>query len=62
MTWREIKRAAETAGISDNDELVSIECERLEGDKRLHIARSGKALKLREFPDESKLDVNGCAV
>lgn len=62
MTWNEIKKAVESAGIKETDDLIAIECERIDGDKKLHVAKSGKMIQLREFPDESKMDLNGCAV
>ena len=61
MTWKEIKDAVEKAGVRENEEILSIECER-DGDKTLHSARAGKFLRLREPIDEKKADVNGCAI
>lgn len=61
MTWNEIKHAAEIAGIKETDEIVSIECERRDGDRILHAAKSGDMIMLREHTDEKKVDTHGCA-
>lgn len=61
MTWNEIKRAAEIAGIKETDEIAAIECERRDGDKTFHPAKSGNMIVLREHPDEEKTDAHGCA-
>ena len=61
MTWKEINKAVETAGVDENEEILLIECELHDGDKVLHAARAGKALRLREHFDEERTDVNGCA-
>ena len=61
MTWNEIKQAAENAGIKETDEIVAIECERRDGDKIFHRARSGNMIILREHTDEQKSDTHGCA-
>ncbi|MFN0279812.1 MAG: hypothetical protein ACKVRN_14630 [Pyrinomonadaceae bacterium] len=61
MTWKEIKAAVENAGITERDNLVSIECERRDGDKKLHVARSGAMFQLREHLDVAKADAHGCA-
>lgn len=61
MTWKEIKRAAETAGIKETDDIVAIECERRDGDKVFHRAKSGSMIILREHLDEKQADTHGCA-
>ena len=55
------KKAVQNAGIKETDEIVVIECERLDGDKMFHAAKSGNMIKLREHIDAAKADVHGCA-
>ena len=61
MTWNEIKKAVENAGIKETDEIVEIECERRDGDKVFHRAKSGDMIILREHLDDKKTDAHGCA-
>jgi hypothetical protein len=62
MTWKEIKKAVEEVGISDDEEISLIKCEFGEGDKTFHKVRLGKALKLAENPSPETEDAAGCAV
>ena len=62
MTWKEIKEAVETAGVSENEDILFIECELHDGDKTLHAARSGKVVRLKEHTDPERSGVNGCAI
>jgi hypothetical protein len=64
MTWREIKDAVEKAGVSEDEEIVQIQCENGEGDHTFHKLRLGKALKLTENVSEevSQKEAEGCAV
>lgn len=48
MTWKEIKRAVEQAGVKESDDIVEIQCELNDGSKTLHPIRLGKFLKLAE--------------
>lgn len=61
MTWKELKEAAEIAGVKESDDIVSIECERRDGDKTFQRAKSGNMIMLREHIDDKKSEVNGCA-
>jgi len=64
MTWRDIKKAVEQAGVDENDEIALIQCENGDGDHTLHKVRLGKALKLAEnvSAEKARLDAEGCAV
>ncbi|MBA3468435.1 MAG: hypothetical protein H0T53_02210 [Herpetosiphonaceae bacterium] len=53
MTWAEIKRAVEQAGIQDDDQISAIECEILEGDKTFQKIHVGNFVKLSENIAES---------
>ena len=48
MTWAEIKRAVEQAGIREDDDICAIECEILEGDKTFQKIHLGNFVKLSE--------------
>ena len=48
MTWSEIKKAVEEAGINEEDEVSVIQCQAHDGDKSLHKIKLGKFLKLAE--------------
>lgn len=61
MTWSEIKKAVAEAGVEEDDEICSIQCENGKGDKKLHRVRLGRALKLTEVRSESREDYSGCA-
>jgi len=61
MTWKEIKNAAEAAGIRDDDEVSVIECQPHNGAKTLHKMKLGKFVKLAEdFSDKARQDASGC--
>jgi len=64
MTWREIKRAVSEAGVSEDEEIILIQCENGEGDHTFEKTRLGKALKLSENVSAQKAreEANGCAV
>ena len=63
MTWSEVKKAVEEAGIDDKDDICEIQCQIHQGDKHLHPVRLGRTLKLAEGISESGLqDVLGCCV
>ena len=62
MTWKEIKHAAEEAGVTDDEEICVIQCENGDGDKHFHRVRLGYAVKLAENPQPSAKDHLGCAV
>lgn len=62
MTWAEIKRAVETAGIADQDEVEKIECNPFGGSKTLRRVVIGKLVRLKEAEsDRTKREANGCA-
>ncbi|HYL98526.1 MAG TPA: hypothetical protein VEZ90_06185 [Blastocatellia bacterium] len=52
MTWSQIKKAVEEAGITEDDEIIDIHCQLHGGDKTLHKMQLGNFVKLAE--DESK--------
>ena len=61
MTWREIKKAVDEAGISEEDEVSVIECQPHDGDKTLHKLKLGKFVKLAEnFSEEARKNASGC--
>ena len=45
MTWFEIKKAADEAGITDDEEIAVIACDPIEGDKSLHRVTIGRSVK-----------------
>jgi hypothetical protein len=63
MTWSEIKRAVEKAGVRDDEEISLIQCENGDGDHTFQKVRLG-ALKLAEniSADVTRRDSEGCAV
>jgi len=64
MTWSEIKRAVEEAGVREDEEISVIQCENGIGDHTFHKVRLGKTLKLAENVSEevSRKEAEGCAV
>jgi hypothetical protein len=61
MTWKEIKKAVEDAGIGEEDEVSVIQCQAHDGDKTLHKIKLGKFLKLSEDSSEgARQDASGC--
>ena len=61
MTWSEIKKAVEDAGIDEEDEVSVIQCQAHDGDKTLHTLRIGKFVKLTEnFSESGREDASGC--
>ena len=64
MTWAEIKKAVEQAGVRDDEEIGLIQCENGDGDHTFHKVRLGKKLKLAEnVPEEvARRKAEGCAV
>ena len=64
MTWGEIKKAIEQVGVTEDEEISSIQCENGKGDHTFHKVRLGNALKLAENASEevSRREANGCAV
>jgi hypothetical protein len=64
MTWSEIKEAVEQAGVSDDDEIASIQCEEGDGDNTFHRMRIGKTLKLVEnsSAEKAREAAEGCAI
>ncbi len=64
MTWAEIKSAVEQAGVRDDEEIGSIQCENGDGDHTFHKVRLGKTLKLVEnvSAEKAREDAEGCAI
>jgi hypothetical protein len=64
MTWIEIKKAVEQAGVRDDEEIGSIQCENGNGDHTFHKVRLGKTLRLTEnvSTEKAREDAAGCAV
>jgi len=64
MTWKEIKKAVEEAGVEEDEEIGLIQCENGDGDHTFHKVRLGKTLKLAEnvSPEVSRKEAGGCAV
>lgn len=64
MTWLQVKKAAEEAGVKDNDEIFEIHCEmqKAQGDKTFHKMSFGQRIKLVENPSQETLQENssGC--
>lgn len=62
MTWSEIKKAVEDAGIDDEDEVSVIQCQAHHGNKTLHKIKLGTYLKLSEdFSESAREEASGCA-
>jgi hypothetical protein len=62
MTWKEIKKAVEEAGVNEEEEIFLIQCEIGEGDKTFHKMRLGTTLKLAENAAADAEEYSGCAV
>lgn len=61
MTWSEIKKAVEDAGIAEEDEVSVIQCQAHDGAKTLHKIKLGKFVKLSEdFSDSAREEASGC--
>lgn len=61
MTWFEIKRAAEEAGIKDDEEIAAIACESEGGSKTLQRVVIGRSVKLTETHSTRRGEASGCA-
>ncbi|HET9529835.1 MAG TPA: hypothetical protein VFQ92_05750 [Blastocatellia bacterium] len=48
MTWSEIKKAVEQAGIKEEDDICTIHCAIHHGNKSLHPIRIGRFVRLAE--------------
>lgn len=59
MTWAELKRAAEQAGIQDNDNILAIECQMYHGDQTLQKVHQGNFVRLIENTTEAYLQETG---
>lgn len=64
MTWGEIKKAVEVAGVSEDEEICSIQCENEDGDHSFTKMKLGQRLKLSEgiSIERASRDADGCAV
>ena len=65
MTWAQIKKAAEEAGVRDDEEISLIQCESRvgEGDRTFHKVKLGMTVKLAEniSVEKARAAANGCA-
>lgn len=52
MKWAELKRAAEHAGIQDDDNILAIECQMYHGDQTLQKVQQGNFVRLIENTNE----------
>jgi hypothetical protein len=62
MTWKQLKKAVEEAGLEEDQEISLIQCENGNGDGTFHKMRLGKAVKLTENVSEDAADYSGCAI
>jgi hypothetical protein len=62
MTWKEIKKAVEEAGVQDDDEISLIQCENKDGNHTFQKVRLGKTLKVAENVADKPEGYSGCAV
>lgn len=62
MTWAEIKKAVEEAGIKEDQEIGEIHCSNGRGEKHFNVCRLGRTLKLTEDTSDKREDYAGCAV
>ena len=64
MTWSQIKKAAEQAGVGEDEEISLIQCENGDDDHTFHRVRLGRMLKLAEnvSAEKARKDAEGCAV
>ncbi|PWT88920.1 MAG: hypothetical protein C5B55_12245 [Blastocatellia bacterium] len=64
MTWAQIKRAVEEAGVTDDEEITLIQCENGDGDHTFHKVHLGRRLKLSEniSPDKARREAEGCGI
>jgi hypothetical protein len=62
MTWKEIKKAVEEAGIEEDDDICLIQCENKDGGQTFQKVRLGKAVKLTENIVDHPEDYSGCTV
>lgn len=62
MTWLEIKKAVEAAGIKEEDDICTIQCAIHHGRKTLHQVRPGKFIRLTEDLSQGAAEeASGCA-
>ena len=64
MTWSQIKKAVDQAGVGEDEEISLIQCENGDGDHTFHKVRLGRMLKLAEnvSAEKARKDVEGCPV
>jgi hypothetical protein len=60
VTWLEIKKAAQEAGITDEDEVSDIHCQLHHGGKTFFVMRLGNYRKLVERSDDTLEESSGC--
>lgn len=63
MTWAEIKRAVDQAGVDSDEQIGLIQCENGDGDHTFRKVRLGRALKRAEnvSAEKAREDTEGCA-
>ena len=54
MKWSDLKRAAEAAGVTDDDEILAIECELHDGSNTLQKVQQGRFVRLIEPLNEAR--------
>jgi hypothetical protein len=60
MTWLEVKKAAEQAGIEDDDDICSIYCAIHHGNKTFRAIRLGRLVRLAEgYLESSRAEAGG---
>ena len=62
MTWKQIKKAIDEAGLEDDEEISLIQCESRAGNRTFHKTRLGRAVKLTEDSRQDIEDSSGCAI
>ena len=56
MKWAELKRAVEQAGVTDDDEIIAIECEMHHGGGSLQKVHQGNFIRLIEDLDQGTIE------
>jgi hypothetical protein len=60
VTWSEVKKAAEAAGIKEDDNICSIYCAIRHGNKTFRAIRMGRLVRLAEdYLENSRAEAGG---